>query len=78
MTLIQSIFLTNYEEKMLSVQKDFDFNQMALIDKNLLPFNLQDVVLISDHLGDSVLNIESFFSGIYRGELVHYGLLKIK
>ena len=65
MTLIQSIFLTNNEEKMLSVQKDFDFNQMALIDKNLLPFNLQDVVLISDHLGDSVLNIESFFSGIY-------------
>ena len=63
---------------MLSVQNDFDFNKMALIDQNLLPFNLQDGILISDHLGDSVLNIESFFSVIYRGELVHYGLLKIK
>jgi hypothetical protein len=51
-TLILSIFLTNYEEKMLSVQKDFDFNPMALIDQSLLPINLQDGVLISDHLGD--------------------------
>jgi hypothetical protein len=63
---------------MLSVQNNFDFIIMALIDQNLLPFNLQDGVLISDHLGDSVPNIKSFFLGIYRGKLVHYGLLKIK
>ncbi len=49
---------------MLSVQNDFDFNTIALIDQNLLPFNLHDVVLISDHLEDSVLNIESLLSGI--------------
>ena len=63
---------------MLSVQNDFDFIIMALIDKNLLPFNLQDGVLISELLADAVLDIESFFSGIERAELVHLGLSRIK
>jgi hypothetical protein len=65
-------------EKMLSVQKDFDFNPEGLISQSLLPFHLRDGVLISDLLADVVLNIESFFSGILRAELVHLGLLKIK
>ncbi len=78
MSFILSIFSNFDAEKMLSEQNVFDFNPMALIDQSLLPFNLQDGVLISDHLGESVLKIESFFSGIYKGELVLLGLLKIK
>jgi len=63
---------------MLSVRNDFDFNLKALINQSLLPIHLQDGVLISELLAEAVLDIESFFSGIERAELVHLGLLKIK
>jgi hypothetical protein len=51
-------------EKMLSVQKDFDFNPEGFISQSLLPFHLRDGVLILHLLVDSILNIESFFLGI--------------